>query len=58
MKLYDLLGNEIDQIVKNKTLLKGKHIIKWSGENYVSGIYFMKISDGMDARTIKLMLLK
>ena len=58
MKLYDLLGNEIDQIVKNKTFLKGKHIIKWSGENYVSGIYFMKISDGMNVRTIKLMLLK
>ena len=52
------LGNEVDQIVKNKTFLKGKHIIRWSGENYVSGIYFMKISDGMNIRTVKLMLLK
>lgn len=58
IRIYNLLGNEIEIISNNKIYSQGFHTINWSGGNHPSGIYYIKFFDGIDTRLKKLMLLK
>jgi uncharacterized delta-60 repeat protein len=65
LKIYNLLGIEVSTLV-NETKLSGKYMIRWSAENYPSGIYFYKIQAesikqngfGKFTQSKKLLLLK
>ena len=58
IRVYDLLGNEVDVISKNLIYNTGTHQIQWDGSGYSSGVYFFKITDGMDLKIRKMILLK
>ncbi len=57
MKIYDILGNEVAQIINEKRVA-GSYIVELDGSNLTSGIYFYHISAGKFSQTKKLMLLK
>ncbi len=44
IKLFNILGEEIKQIINNQSFPAGKHQISVSGENLSSGYYFLGIS--------------
>jgi hypothetical protein len=56
--VFDLLGNEVDIISHEKIYKSGTHTIQWDGRNFPSGIYFIKIKDGMDVQIRKMILVK
>ena len=58
IRIYDILGNEVDVISDNKIFMAGQHIINWRGENKSSGTYIMRISDGLNIKYRKLTLIK
>ena len=58
IRVYDLLGNEIDVISNNTIYRSGSHQITWSGTMQPSGVYFIKIDDGMDVQIRKMILVK
>jgi hypothetical protein len=57
LKIYDLLGNEIDSIVEGYKSA-GVHFIQWNGDGQASGAYVLKIISGLSVDTRKLVLLK
>ena len=58
ISIFDLLGNEVDVISKNRIYKTGKYQIHWDGSEYSSGLYFLKINDGIDMEIKKLILVK
>jgi len=58
IKIFNILGNEVDVIYKDNLFSKGQHIINWSGKNYSSGLYILQIKDGLNTQYRKLTLLK
>jgi len=58
ISIYNLLGNEIEVLINNEIFKAGKHNIHWSGSDTPSGIYFIKINDGLNIQTRKLILMK
>jgi len=58
ISICDITGREVHGII-NEELSAGYHSVKWDAENYVSGIYFVRlISDGGENRVMKIVLLK
>ena len=57
LKIYDLSGREIDQLV-NKELEEGYHVIEWNASNFPSGVYFVKMISENFFQTQKIMLIK
>ncbi|MEJ2495442.1 MAG: alpha-amylase family glycosyl hydrolase [Ignavibacteriaceae bacterium] len=57
LKLYDVLGNEIETLV-NKQQLSGKYEITFNAENLVSGVYLYKIQINDFVSSKKMLLLK
>jgi hypothetical protein len=55
--LYNTLGKEVD-IVLCSELTAGSHEIIYDSRNLTSGIYFCRIQNGMESKTIKMILLK
>jgi len=57
LKLFDLSGREVATLVNGKQLA-GKHSTNWNAENMPSGSYLLRLSDGKQERTTKLLLVR
>jgi alpha-glucosidase (family GH31 glycosyl hydrolase) len=57
VRVYDVLGREIATLVQEK-VAAGEHRIVFDGSRFGSGIYFCRLSDGVQMQTQKLVLLK
>lgn len=44
LKVYDILGQEVAQLVANEALSAGSHSIVFDASNYGSGVYFYRIA--------------
>ena len=58
IKIFNILGNEVDQISNNEIFIRGRHTIKWVGDNHSSGIYIILVSDGINIKYRKVTLIK
>lgn len=57
LKVYDILGNEVAQLV-NEEQSAGTYRADFTSENLASGIYIAKLQAGSYTKTIKMSLLK
>ncbi len=57
LKIYDILGNEIVQLV-NEIQPAGAHKIEFNGSNLSSGVYYYSIKIGNYLKTKKMVILK
>ncbi|MCF8432733.1 MAG: T9SS type A sorting domain-containing protein, partial [Melioribacteraceae bacterium] len=57
LKIYDVLGNEVVRLVDTKQSA-GNYEVEWQALNFVSGIYFYKLSAGKFVEIKKMILLK
>ena len=57
LTVYDAMGREVAELM-NEKLYPGSYSVNFSGENYTSGIYFIRLSDGKRSETIKALLMK
>ena len=57
LKVYDILGNEIETLV-NEEKSTGTYEITGYAENLPSGVYFYKMTGGNYSETKKMLLLK
>ncbi|MFO7446280.1 MAG: T9SS type A sorting domain-containing protein [Ignavibacteriaceae bacterium] len=57
LKIYDILGNEVADIVNN-VLPAGYHEVKFNAADLASGIYIYQLRAGDFSRTMKMQLLK
>ena len=58
IRVFDLLGQELDVISNGEIYKSGIHQIPWDGTKYSSGVYFIKINDGLDVQVRKMLLMK
>ncbi|MCY7361277.1 MAG: T9SS type A sorting domain-containing protein [Ignavibacteria bacterium] len=58
LKVYDLLGNEVANLVNNEKLATGKYKIEFYGNNFSSGIYYYTLRTNNFSDTKKMILLK
>lgn len=65
LKIYDVSGREIKNLIKDKLYNSGNYKISWDGNNVSSGVYFCRLSTHNYnnsrknfVKTIKLILLK
>ena len=58
IRVFDLLGQELDVISNGEIYKSGIHQISWDGKKYSSGMYFIKINDGIDMQVRKMILIK
>jgi len=56
--VYNISGDQLDIVLKDELLSSGKHIVKWNGNTYPSGIYFIRVSVKGSAMALKTTLLK
>lgn len=61
--VYDILGNEIKNLISNKNQTSGSHTVQWDGKNnsglnVSSGVYFYKLISGDFSKTMKMLLMK
>jgi subtilisin-like proprotein convertase family protein len=57
LTIYDMLGREIEVPV-NREMQAGSYEIKWDGTNYSSGLYFYKLTAGVNTEVKKMMMIK
>ena len=57
LKIYDLLGREVETLVNEKKT-PGNYEVKFDGTNFSSGTYFYTLKGGDFSETKKMMLLK
>lgn len=57
LKVYDILGNEVSELV-NKKQTAGNYQIEFNGESLSSGIYFYRLTSGEFVETKRMILLK
>ncbi len=55
--IYDILGREVATLV-NEDLKPGTYEINWDASNYVSGVYFYKLTSGEFSETKRMVLVK
>ena len=55
---YNLLGEKVDNIVKNKHFSPGKYTTQWNADGLPSGVYFITLNSGNFRSTNKVILLK
>ena len=58
VRVYDILGNEIDVISNNEIYDMGEHSLIWSAGDHPSGVFFIKFEDGIDVRIRKMIFMK
>jgi hypothetical protein len=56
LKVYDLLGREIETIVE-ETQESGEHSVRFSGQQFPSGIYFYRLVAGIQTITKKMVII-
>ncbi len=57
LTIHDLTGREVSSLVNTK-LEEGTYEAEWNGENFSSGVYFVKMVSGSYMMTKKMMLTK
>ena len=57
IKLYDVLGNEIETLV-NEEKQSGSYEVTWNAVNLPSGVYFYQLKTGKFIQTKKMILMK
>ena len=57
LAVYDIVGREVEVLI-DEYKQAGNHYIQWNASGFASGIYFMKLSYGSMAQTIRLSLVK
>jgi hypothetical protein len=57
INIYNQLGERIAELV-NQELNAGTHSVKWSADNFSSGVYFYEMKAGEFVSTKKLLLIK
>ncbi len=50
----DLIGNQFEKDIKNKTLGPGEHTFSWDTTKYPKGIYFYKVAIGKNIEVFKM----
>ena len=57
IKVYDILGNEVTELV-NEYLLSGNHQFRWNADDMSTGDYFVKMRTKNFTKTQKVFLIK
>jgi len=57
LEIYDINGRKIETLINNQ-ITNGVQMVNWNASKYSSGVYFVKLSDGKNLLTQKLMLMK
>tara|TARA_Y100000294_G_scaffold149840_1_gene146876 strand:- start:1423 stop:4308 length:2886 start_codon:yes stop_codon:yes gene_type:complete len=57
LNVYDINGKIVDEL-KNANLLAGNHRMVWNASSLPSGLYFIRLQDGVNQEVQKVMLLK
>ena len=57
LEIYDINGRKIETLINNQ-ITNGVQMVNWNALKYSSGVYFVKLSDGKNLLTQKLMLMK
>lgn len=57
LKIYDILGREVATLLSER-LSPGNYTRQWNATNFVSGVYFYRLTAGRYVETKKLVLLK
>ena len=55
--VYDLAGRQVTELV-NANQTAGIRLVRWNGDQYASGVYFVKLVTPEYTETQKIMLLK
>ena len=58
ISIYDIKGNLMVNLINAQAMIPGSYNIKWNGENVASGIYVVKISNGINSKNQKIILQK
>ena len=58
IRVFDILGNEVDIISNHSIYELGSHRIHWYSKEHSSGVYYIRFSDGINSQVKKLMLIK
>ncbi|MCI0449069.1 MAG: T9SS type A sorting domain-containing protein, partial [Chlorobi bacterium] len=58
IKIYNALGEEIENVVNNEWKSTGRYSVLFDGTNFASGIYFYTIEAGNFKDTKKMILIK
>ena len=58
ISIYDIKGNIISELISKQRMNPGSYTVKWNGENFSSGIYFVSISNSIKSRNQKIILQK
>ncbi len=58
IKLYDMLGRVVEEVVNNEVKEEGEHEIKFNASHLTSGVYLIKLQTERDYFTEKLVLLR
>ncbi|HPI38692.1 MAG TPA: T9SS type A sorting domain-containing protein, partial [Ignavibacteriaceae bacterium] len=63
LKIYDILGNEVVNLISREDYAKGSYEVVWNGKNSfgvpaASGMYIAELKFGNFSKTIKMNLLK
>ena len=57
LEIYDINGRKIETLINNQ-ITNRVQMVNWNASKYSSGVYFVKLSDGKNLLTQKLMLMK
>ena len=57
LKIYNAVGETVADLI-NAEMKKGEHEINWDAGDFPAGVYFCRISDGNQSRTLRMILLK
>ncbi|MCX6165297.1 MAG: T9SS type A sorting domain-containing protein [Ignavibacteriae bacterium] len=55
--MYDILGKEVATLI-NEKMQPGTYEVNWDASQYLSGMYFYKLTSGDFSETKKLILVK
>ncbi|MBT6713300.1 MAG: T9SS type A sorting domain-containing protein [Candidatus Marinimicrobia bacterium] len=58
LKIYDLLGREVDILLSDEFYYSGEYQVSWNPTQMASGIYFARLSRFGESDMVKIMLLK
>ena len=58
IRVFDVLGNEIYVLSDKTVYAQGIHTIHWSPKHHASGVYYVRLTDGIDSQFKKIMFIK
>ncbi len=58
LKVYDMLGRNVDTIIENDLMTPGSYSIQYDGTNLSSGMYFYRLENGSSIVTKRMTLIK